>query len=101
MNNTNNKQQQCQQKNDSEQGWCVVQFKLDTSEFPQIVKYPRRAPTLPTTTTTKEDVKRIFNKNIEQDHRDKKKRLKNICLSIRHPVFDTIPEHIDETNIYF
>ena len=99
MNNTITKQQQCQQsENDSEQGWCVVQFKLDTSDTPQIIKYPRRAPTLP---TTKEDIQKKISNIIEQDLRDQKKRLKHLCLSIRHPLFVKIPEPIDETNIYF
>ena len=57
----NNEQQQYQQsEDDSEQRWCVVQFKLDTSDTPQVIKYPRRPPTLP---TTKEDVKKQFKKD--------------------------------------
>ena len=98
-------QQQHQQKlcgnedDDDEQGWCKVTFKLDTSDYPQIIKYPRCPPTL---SPSKEEIKKQFNKNIEQDIRDQKKRQNNIRLSINHPLFEGgQPDQINETNIYF
>ena len=101
MNNNNEQQQDQQQQNkkDSEQGWCKVTFKLDTSECPQIIKYPLRAPTLP---TSAEDVKKRFRNIIVQDLRDQKKRLKHIKLSIDHPLFKGgKPDEINEKNIFF
>ena len=99
------KQQQHQQKlcgdddDDDEQGWCKVTFKLDTSDYPQIIKFPRCSPALP---TSAEDVKKRFLKEYEQDLRDQKKRQNNIKLSIKHPLFECgQPDQIDEKNIFF
>ena len=63
MNNNNGQHQQHRQKPcvDDEQGWCVVEFQLDTSDTPQVIKYPRGPPTLKT--TTKEEVKKNFGLN--------------------------------------
>ena len=99
MNNNNEQQHRQQSEKDSEQGWCKVTFKLDTSEFPQIIKYPRGAPALP---TSAEDVKKRFTKECQQDLRDQQKRQKHIKLSIDHPLFEGgKPDEISEKNIFF
>ena len=69
------KQQHHQQKpsvNDSEQGWCVVQFKLHTSDNPQVIKYPCGPPTLP---TTKEERKKQLRKESEKEIRMHEKQM--------------------------
>ena len=102
MNNNEQHQQQSSKKDDSEQGWCKVTFKLDTSECPQIIRYPRSGPpTLLSLEQRKESAMNNEKKLNEECEREHIKRMKNLRLANRHRLFDIKPVPINETNIYF
>ena len=83
---------------DDQQGWCVVKFKL----MPITIKYPLRPPTLPPSIEErKQAAMKKERKLVEEEQREHAKRLKNLRIASTHHLFDVIPDHINEKNIYF